>query len=54
LNQLTYKYQYGEDPSEVFRLPEFYAQITPAAVRDAAQMYLDTSRYVKVILQPER
>jgi zinc protease len=54
LNQLTYKYQYGEDPDEVFRLPEFYAQITPAAVRDAAQMYLDTTRYVKVTLQPER
>ena len=54
LNQLTYKYQYGEDPGEVFRLPEFYAQITPAALRDAAQMYLDTSRYVKVTLQPER
>ncbi len=54
LNQLVYKYQYGEDPGEVFRLPEFYAQITPAAVRDAAQMYLDTSRYVKVTLQPER
>jgi zinc protease len=54
LNQLTYKYQYGEDPGEVFRLPEFYAQITPAAIRDAAQMYLDTTRYVKVTLQPER
>jgi zinc protease len=54
LNQLTYKYQYGEDPGEVFRLPEFYAQITPTAIREAAQMYLDTSRYVKVTLQPER
>jgi zinc protease len=54
LNQLTYKYQYGEDPGEIFRLPEFYAQITPPAIRDAAQMYLDTSRYVKVTLLPER
>jgi zinc protease len=54
LNQLTYKYEYGEDPGEVFRLPEFYARITPAAVRDAAQMYLDTSRYVRVTLLPER
>ena len=54
LNQLTYKYEYGEDPGEVFRLPQFYEQITAAAIRDAAQMYLDTSRYVKVTLQPER
>jgi zinc protease len=54
LNQLTYKYEYGEDPGEVFRLPQFYEQITPMAIRDAAQMYLDTSRYVKVTLQPER
>ncbi len=54
LNQLTYKYQNGEDPSEVFRLQEFYDRITPVAVRDAAQMYLDTSRYVKVTLVPER
>jgi zinc protease len=54
LNQLTYKYEYGEDPGEVFRLPEFYERITPAAVRDAAQMYLDTNRYVRVTLLPER
>ena len=54
LNQLTYKYEYGEDPGEVFRLPEFYDQITPAAIRDAAQTYLDPSRYVKVTLLPER
>jgi zinc protease len=54
LNQLTYKYEYGEDPGEVFRMPQFYEQITPAAIRDAAQMYLDTTRYVKVTLQPER
>jgi zinc protease len=54
LNQLTYKYEYGEDPGEVFRLPEFYQRITPAAVREAAQMYLDLNRYVRVTLLPER
>jgi zinc protease len=53
LNQLTYKYQHGEDPGEVFALNRFYDQITPAAIRDAAQMYLDPSRYVKVTLLPE-
>jgi zinc protease len=54
LNQLSDKYQYGEDPAEAFRLPQFYDQITPAAIRDAAQRYLDLSRYVKVTLLPER
>ena len=54
LNQLADKYQYGEDPAEAFRLPQFYDQITPAAVRDAAQQYFDLSRYVKVTLLPER
>jgi zinc protease len=53
LNQLTYKYEYGEDPAEVFNVQQFYDQITPAAIREAAQMYLDPSRYVKVTLVPE-
>ena len=39
LNQLTHSEKYGEDPGEVFRLPQFYEQLTAAAIRDAAQMY---------------
>ena len=39
LNQLTYKYEYGEDPGEVFRLAEFYERITPAAVRSGAECW---------------
>jgi hypothetical protein len=31
----------------------FYDQITAAALRDAAQHYLDTTRYVEVRLLPE-
>jgi len=54
LNQLTYKYQYGEDPAEAFNLDKFYDQITPAAIQKAAQLYLDSKRYVKVILTPEK
>ena len=53
LNQLTYKYQYDEDPAEVFNLQKFYDQITPAAIQKAAQQYLDSKRYVKVVLMPE-
>ena len=53
LNQLTYKYQFGEDPAEVFNLEKYYDLITPAAIQKAAQTYLDTKRYVKVTLVPE-
>jgi len=53
LNQLTYKYQYGEEPSEALNLERFYDQITPAAIQKAAQTYLDPKRYVKVVLMPE-
>ena len=54
LNQLAYKYEYGEDPAEAFNLEKFYDQITPAAIQKAAQLYLDPKRYVKVILTPEK
>jgi len=54
LNQLTYKYQYGEDPAEAFNLEKFYDQITPAAIQKAAQLYLDSKRFVKVTLTPEK
>jgi zinc protease len=54
LNQLVYKYEYGEDPADVYMMDKYYQQITQTNIRDAAQMYLDLSRYVKVTLLPER
>ncbi len=53
LNQITYRYQYGEDVADVFNVQRFYDQLTPAAIREAAQTYLDPKRYVKVTLVPE-
>jgi zinc protease len=53
LNQITYRYQYGEDVADVFDMPRLYDQLTAGAIRDAARAYLDTSRYVKVVLRPE-
>jgi zinc protease len=53
LNQIAYKYQYGEDVADVFDMRALYQQVTPAAIRDAARMYLNTNRYVKVTLLPE-
>jgi zinc protease len=53
LNRILYKYEFGEDIREVFSMRPLYDQLSAAGVRDAARVYLDTSRYVEVTLMPE-
>jgi zinc protease len=53
LNRILFKYEYGEDVREIVNMRPFYDQLTAPMLRDAARMYLDTNRYVKVTLQPE-
>jgi zinc protease len=53
LNRILYKYEFGEDIREVFSMRPLYDQLSAAVVRDAARVYLDTSRYVEVTLMPE-
>ena len=53
LNRILFKYEYGEDVRDVFNMRPYYDQVTVAALRDAARMYLNTNRYVKVTLLPE-
>jgi zinc protease len=53
LNRILFKYEYGEDVKDVFNMRPYYDQLTTAALRDAAQTYLNTSRYVEVTLLPE-
>jgi zinc protease len=53
LNQLAFAYQYGEAVPDVTTLRGLYAQLTAPRLRDAARTYLDTKRYVKVVLSPE-
>jgi zinc protease len=53
LNRLLYKYEYGEDVGEVFDMQPVYSQLTPALIRDAARVYLNTNRYVQVTLMPQ-
>ena len=48
----TFKYEYGEDVRDVFNMRQFYDQLTASAIRDAARLYLNTNRYVKVTLVP--
>jgi zinc protease len=53
LNRLVFKYQYGEDLNDLLNMRSFYDQLTVPVLRDAAQAYLDTNRYVQVTLMPE-
>jgi zinc protease len=53
LNQIVFKYEFGEDVNEIYNMRPFYDQVTAAALRDAAQQYLNTNRYVEVKLLPE-
>ena len=52
LNRIVFKYEYGEDVNDLLNMKAIYDRLTTSAVRDAAQMYLDTNRYVQVTLMP--
>ena len=54
LNRLAFAYQYGEPLSDAAALRELYDGLSSPLLRDAARMYLDTNRYVKVLLFPEK
>jgi len=53
LNQLTYAYQYDEPIPDPATLRGLYGELSSSLIRDAARTYLDTARYVKVVLMPE-
>lgn len=53
LNEIVQKYEKGEDVNEVFSPPGI-AELTPASIREAARLYLNTNRYVEVTLSPEK
>jgi zinc protease len=52
--QLTFKYQYNDDVSTLFGLNEYYKKLTPAAIQEAAKLYLNPANVVKVSLFPEK
>jgi zinc protease len=56
LGQIAMKYQNGEadEVAVLFELPAWYARVTVDGVREAARRYLDSERYVKVTLMPEK
>jgi len=53
LSQLSYAYQYDEPVPDPATLRGIYDELTAPMLRDAARTYLDTNRYVKVLLFPE-
>jgi zinc protease len=53
LNRIVFKYEFGENPTEVTDMRPLFDQLSVTALRDAARAYLDTNRYVQVTLMPE-
>jgi zinc protease len=55
LRELSRRYENGDaaDLSPIADMPSRIAELTGAAIHDAAQTCLDLSRYVKVVLMPE-
>jgi zinc protease len=54
LSQITLKYQIGEDPAELWKVPEYYQKVDAAMIQQAAKTYLNTNTFVKVTLFPEK
>jgi len=53
LSQLSYAYQYDEPVPDPSSLRQIYDQLSAPVLRDAARQYLDTNRFVNVLLFPE-
>jgi len=53
LNRIVFKYEFGENLTEVTDMRPLFDQLSVTALRDAARAYLDTNRYVQVTLMPE-
>jgi zinc protease len=54
LNQISLRYQQGEDPAALWNITEFYKKLDAATIQQAAKTYLNTSSFVKVTLFPEK
>ena len=54
LSQIMARYDNHEDVAGVWMLGDYYKKIDKAMIEDAAKKYLDTKRYVEVLLFPEK
>jgi len=54
LSQIASRSFNGDDPANIWLLPELYNKLDAAMIKEAAKTYLNTSAYVKVSLFPEK
>jgi zinc protease len=54
LAQIYLRYQVSEDMKDYYAVPDYYRNLTPAMIQEAAREYLDNENYVQVILLPEK
>jgi zinc protease len=54
VNQISFRYETGDDPAGLWLIPDYYKKIDKQMIMDAAKKYLDTKRYVEVMLFPEK
>lgn len=54
LGQLSARYDAGDDPAGVWLVPDYYKKIDKTMIMEAAKTYLNTNRYVEVMLFPEK
>lgn len=53
LNMLESRYFYNEDPRTILQLDEIVQHLTMQDIQQAANLYLNTNNYIKVVLYPE-
>jgi zinc protease len=54
LQQISLKYQYGEDPATLGDIPEYYKKLDAATIQQAAKTYLNPANRIRVTLMPEK
>jgi zinc protease len=53
LNWLSGQIENGDDPGRLFQYPALIAQVTPASVKKAANLYFNENNFIKLLLIPE-
>ena len=54
IGQLMARYQFNEDPAEVWKLPDYYNKLDAAGIQAAARTYLDMNNRAQITLMPEK
>jgi zinc protease len=54
VSQISLRYESGEDVAGLWLIPDLYRKIDKAMIQEAAKTYLNTRRYVEVMLFPEK